>query len=53
MPRPIVTGSISTNTWRTRGSAQSMWKPRRKSIWWSAAAAISICTTVAARIAIA
>ncbi len=24
MPRPIVTGSISTNTLRTRGSCQSM-----------------------------
>ena len=53
IPSPIVTGSISTKTWRTRGSRQSSEKPSRKSICWSAPAAISSCTTVAARIAIA
>ena len=38
IPSPIVTGSISTKTCRTRGSCQSIVKPRRKSICWSAAA---------------
>ncbi len=53
MPRPIVTGSISMNTWRTRGSCQSIESCRRKSIRASAPGAIASCTTVASRMAIA
>ena len=48
MPRPIVTGSMSANTWRRRGSRQSTVKARRKSMRRSAEATMSICTAVAA-----
>jgi hypothetical protein len=47
IPRPIVTGSINRNTWRTRGSCQSTVNARRKSICRNAQATISICTIVA------
>ena len=53
IPRPMVTGSISTNTCLTLGSRQSIVNCRRKSILRSAEATMSICTTVAASQAIA
>ncbi len=53
MPRPIVTGSISMKTCLMRGSRQSMWNARRKSIRPSAPKAIPSWTKVATRIAIA
>ncbi len=53
IPSPIVTGSISANTWRMRGSDQSMCSCRRKSIRPSAAKASSSWTTVAIRTPIA
>ncbi len=53
IPSPIVTGSISVNTCRTRGSRQSTENCRRKSIRRRAEATSSSCTTVATSQAIA
>ena len=47
IPSPMVTGSISRKTCLTRGSRQSSVYAKRKSIFRSAQATISICTTVA------